>query len=114
MTTEQQGKCHAIIHVAAAAAGTANLSVINSVGIAGDLVAMTTMTLGLAAVFGGSIKYDDAKDIIIGELKKVIPQKGSVKLLSKFVPGVKAAVSVGTVEKIGWELSKRFEKEYAK
>lgn len=113
MTTEQHGKCHAIIHTAAAAAGTANLSVIPGVGIAGDMVAMTTMTMGLAAVFGGSIKYDKAKDIVIGELKKVTPQKSSIKLLSKFVPGVKAAVSVGTVETTGWELAKRFEKEFA-
>lgn len=51
MTEEQRKKCHIIIHSHAAAAAAGNAIPIPGVGIAADLVTMTTMTLALSKIF---------------------------------------------------------------
>ena len=55
MTEEQRKKCHTIIHSHAAAAAAGNAVPIPGVGIATDLVTMTTMTLALSKVFEADV-----------------------------------------------------------
>lgn len=52
MTSEQESKCHAIIHSHAVLAGAGNIVPIPGMGIAADITTMTTMAMSLAAVFG--------------------------------------------------------------
>lgn len=47
MTSEQEKKCHGIIHTAAVAAGAGNLVPVPGVGIAADMVTITGMTMTL-------------------------------------------------------------------
>ena len=75
MTEEQNKKCHAIIHSCAVACGAGNVAPIPGLGIA-----MTTMTMSLAA-----------KGIAIAAIKKTMlkqPIKTMTKELSKLVPGL--------------------------
>lgn len=55
MTEEQEKKCHAIIHSCAVACAAGNVAPIPGLGLATDMVAMTTMTMSLAGVFGGDL-----------------------------------------------------------
>ena len=70
MTKEQEIKCHKIIHTAAAGAGARNLLPAPGTGIAADIVAMTTMAMHLASVFGGNIAKEVAKGMAVIALKK--------------------------------------------
>ena len=59
MTEDQETKCHAIIHAHAhaIAAGAGNAVPVPGLGIAADMVTMTSMCMSLCAVFGGNITW---------------------------------------------------------
>ena len=119
MTEEQKNKCHAIIHTHAAACCAGNLVPIPGVGIAADIVTMTTMAASLAAVFGGSIHEEAAKGLAVAALKRTAlkqPIKVIGKELSKLIPlagsAVSATVSVTLCEAAGWAIANDLDKQF--
>mgnify|MGYP004479423103 CR=1 FL=1 len=91
---------------------------IPGLGLATDMVAMTTMTMSLAGVFGGDLTKEAAKGIAIAAIKKTMlkqPIKTVTKELSKIIPvlGQIVAPSIGAamIEAAGWAIAKQLEKE---
>lgn len=113
MTPDQEKKCHAIIHTCAAGAAAGNLIPVPGTGIAADLIAMTSMTMSLASVFGGSVTEETAKGMAIAAIKNTMlkmPIRVMTKELSKFIPflGQVVAPSISAVmlEAAGWSIAK--------
>jgi uncharacterized protein (DUF697 family) len=118
MTSDQEKKCHAIIHSAALGAGGGNLIPVPGVGIAADIVAMTTMTMSLAGVFGGSLTEVAAKGMAVTAIKNSMlrqPIKTLTKELSKFIPilgqVVAPTISVTMIEAAGWSIAKELDRK---
>ena len=116
MTDEQKSKCHAIIHIHAAVCGGGNLIPIPGVGVAADIVTMTSMTMALAAVFGSSIPEQVAKGIAVAAIKRTVlkhPIKALTKELSKLIPLLgsifASGISVAMVESAGWAIAYELE-----
>jgi uncharacterized protein (DUF697 family) len=116
MTEEQKNTCHAIIHSHAVACGGGNLVPVPGVGIAADIVTMTTMTMALAGVFGSNIPKQVANGIAIAALKRTLlkqPIKTLTKELSKFIPFlgqiVGPAISITMIESAGWAIAHELE-----
>jgi len=112
MTEEQKAKCRKIIHGAAAVAGAGNLMPIPGTGVAADTVAMTTMAIGLAAVFGGSLTEEAARALAINSVRQTIlkqPVRFVAKEVAKFVPllgmVIAPAVSIAVLEAAGWAMA---------
>ncbi len=119
MTNNQRNKCHAIIHSAAVADAAGNAVPVPGLGIAVDTVALTTMAMSLAGVFGGNIKEEAAKGLAIAALKRTAlqqPIKTVVKEASKFVPWfgsvVAAGLSASFIEAAGWALVNDLENKF--
>lgn len=117
MTKGEENKCHAIIHSCAAADGAGNLIPIPGTGFAADTVAMTTMAMSLASVFGKSLAKSAAEGIAIAALKKQLlknPLKILTKGVAKYIPGggsaVSVTVSIAIMEAAGWAMAKDFDK----
>lgn len=113
MTDDQKSKCKKIIHGAALVAGAGNMTPIPGTGMAADTVAMTTMAMGLALVFGGSISEEAARALAINALKQGMlkqPIRILGKEIARFVPVlgwmVAPAVSVTMVEAAGWSMAR--------
>ena len=112
MTESEKSKCQKIIHGHAAAAAAGNLVPVPGVGLAADVVTMSTMAMALAAVFGGSITEAVAKNMainaIVATMKKQ-PVRVLAKEVSKVVPVVgqlvAPAISVAMLEASGWLLA---------
>jgi len=120
LSHEQDIRCHAIIHAAAAAAGTGNVLPVPGLGVAADTAALAGMAIRLANVFGQNIPGSVAKAMAVDALRKTVlrqPVKVIAKELSKLLPvfgsAFAATVSVGLVEAAGWALVNDFEKEAA-
>lgn len=119
MTNEQESKCHIIIHTHAIAAAAGNAVPVPGLGIATDMVTMTTMCTSLCAVFGGSMPEEAAKAMAIAAIKNTMlkqPIKTITKELSKLIPGlgqiVAPTISVALLEAAGWTLAKELERKY--
>ncbi len=109
-------KCHAIIHTAAVASGAGNVVPVPGTGWAADTIALTTMAIALASLFGKDLKASVAKAMAVDAIKKQFlkqPLKYVCKELGKLLPwagqAVAAVVSAGLVEAAGWSLVKQFE-----
>lgn len=120
MNDDQKTKCHAIIHSHAVAAAAGNAVPIPGLGLAADLVTMTTMTMSLCAVFGGNISQEAAKTLAIAALKNTMlkqPIKTLTKELSKLIPGlgqvVAPSIAVVMLEAAGWVLASDLEKQFS-
>ena len=118
MTNNQKNKCHAIIHSGAVATAAGNAVPIPGVGIAVDMVALTTMAMCLSDVLGGKIKEDAAKGLAMAALKRTAlqqPIKVIAKEASKYVPIlgqiVSASIAVLFLEAAGWALVNDIENE---
>lgn len=116
MTPAQRKKCHAIIHSHAVAAAAGNAVPIPGLGVAVDLVTMSTMAMSLCAVFGGNISKEAAKTMSIAAMKNTMlrqPIKTLSRELSKVIPGLGLAVApslaVVMVEAAGWVLANELE-----
>lgn len=116
MTPDQENKCHAIIHAHALAAGAGNAVPVPGLGIAADMVTMTSMCMSLCAVFGGSITEEAAKTLAVATMKNTMlkqPIKTATKELSKFIPFlgsiIAPSISVVMIEATGWTLAKELE-----
>lgn len=119
MTPEQESSCHKIIHTAAAGAGAGNLIPVPGTGIAADLIAMTGMTMSLAAVFGGDLGTEAAKGMAWAAMKNAAlrqPIKTIGKEVAKFIPflgsAVGSGVSVVLIEAAGWAIAKDLDRKY--
>jgi uncharacterized protein (DUF697 family) len=120
MTEDQKTKCHAIIHSHAVAAAAGNVAPIPGLGVAVDVVTMTTMTMALCAVFGGSIPKESAKSLAIAGIKNTAlkqPIKTLARELSKLIPGVgqvvAPSIAVVMLEATGWVLAAELEEKFA-
>lgn len=118
MTPAQEKKCHAIIHSHAVAAAAGNAVPIPGLGVAADMVTMTSMAMTLCAVFGGSITEEAAKMLAIASVKNTMlkqPIKVITKELSKVVPllgqVVAPSISIVMLETAGWTLAKELEEK---
>ena len=112
MTASERTICAPIIHSSAVAAGVGNLAPLPGLGVAADTLALTTMVMRLAAVFGVSIPESVAKAMAIDAIKKTLlkqPLKTAAKELSKLIPFlgqlVAPAMSVAMLEAAGWCLA---------
>jgi uncharacterized protein (DUF697 family) len=121
MTEDQKSKCHAIIHSHAVAAAAGNAVPVPGLGIAADMVAMTSMTMSLCAVFGGNLTEEAAKGLAISTIKNTMlkqPIKTIAKELSKFIPGlgqvVAPSISVVMLEAAGWTMANDLEMKFSK
>ena len=121
MTEEQKKKCHMIIHTFSAAAGGGNAVPIPGVGIAADLIAMTTMAVSLAGVFGGNVTEEAAKGMAVAALKRTAlkqPIKVITKEIAKLVPFAgpvfAASMSVALAEATGWALAHDMDVKFSK
>lgn len=88
MTEDQESKSHYIIHSHAAAA---NAVPVPGLGVAADMVTMTSMTMSLCGVFGGKLTEEAAKALAITRVKDTIlkqPIKTLTKELSKLIHGL--------------------------
>ncbi|MCQ2193380.1 MAG: hypothetical protein MJZ28_00360 [Paludibacteraceae bacterium] len=119
MTEEQKSKCSKIIHGHAVAAAAGNAVPVPGVGIATDVITMTTMAMALASVFGGNIAEEVAKSMAITAIKRTMlkqPIKTIAKELSKLVPGlgqvVAPTVSVAMLEAAGWSLATDMDRKF--
>ena len=119
MSPTHKKQCHAIIHSHAVAAATGNAVPIPGLGIAADMVAMTSMTMSLCAIFGGDIKEEAAKTLAIATLKNTMlkqPIRVISKELSKLIPGlgqvVAPSITVLMLEAAGWILAQELEQAY--
>lgn len=113
-TTDNNTRCHAIIHTAAIACGAGNA--VPGLGVAADVIALTGMTVSLAAVFGKDLPESAAKGLAVAALKKQVlkqPVKYTAAKLSAFIPWlgqvVAPTVSAALVEATGWSMVKQFE-----
>lgn len=112
MTPEIKNRCHTIIHSHAAMAAAGNAVPVPGLGIATDMVTMTTMTMSLCAALGGSITEEAAKAMAIMTLKNTMlkqPIKTMTKELSKLIPWVgmlvAPSISVVMLEAAGWTIA---------
>ena len=119
MTDDQQMKCHAIIHAHAVAAAAGNAVPVPGLGIAADMVTMTSLCMSLCAVFGGSLTEEAAKGLAIAAIKNTMlkqPIKTLTKELSKLIPFlghvVSPSISVVMLEAAGWTLAKELERKF--
>lgn len=118
MTDEQKTKCHAIIHSHAALAGAGNIVPVPGLGVAADIGTMTTMAMALAAVFGGDITKEVAKNVAVAAIKQKVlknPIKTAAKELSRLIPIlgqiVAPSISVGMLESAGWAMAYDLERK---
>ena len=118
MTTTEENKCHAIIHTHAAACAAGNMVPVPGLGCSGDIVAMGSMCMCLAGVFGGSITEEVAKGMAIAALKRTLlkhPIKVVTKELAKLIPFlgqiVAPSLSVVMIEAAGWTMAKELEQK---
>jgi uncharacterized protein (DUF697 family) len=121
MTSEQENKCHKIIHTAAIACAAGNAVPIPGVGIAADILVLTTMSISLAAVFGANVTEGAAKGLAIAALKKTItkqPIKVITKELVKLIPWagsvVSSSISIAMTEATGWAIANELDRKYNK
>lgn len=119
MTEDQEKKCKTIIHTHAAAAAAGNAMPVPGLGIAADMITMTSMTMSLCAVFGGNLQEETAKAMAIAAMKNTMlkqPIKTATKELSKFIPFlgqmVAPSISVVMLEAAGWSLAKELESKF--
>ncbi|MGD8175638.1 hypothetical protein [Marinimicrobium sp. ARAG 43.8] len=112
MTSTQKQKCHTIIHSSALAAGAGNISPVPGTGLAADTLALTSMAVGLATVFGADLSKEAARALAFSAIKNTTlkqPVKVISKELSKIIPWlgqlVSPAVSIGLVEAAGWTMA---------
>ncbi len=121
MSDEQKKKCQKIIHGHAVMAAGGNAIPVPGLGVATDVVTMTSMVMSLCAVFGGSLSEEAAKAMAITAIKNTMlkqPIKTLSKELSKFIPFlgqvVAPSISVVMLESAGWVLAEELHQKSIK
>jgi len=119
MTEEQKKRCQKIIHAHAATAAAGNAVPVPGLGVATDIVTMTSMTMALCAVFGGNLTEEASKALAITTIKHTMlkqPIKTMTKELSKLIPFlgqvVAPSISVVMLESAGWTMAQDLERKF--
>lgn len=116
MTTEQEDKCHAIIHTASVAAGGvgAGLAQIPGSDNAALLPIQATMLVSLGLVFDISVSKSVAVGILENAAASYVGRAVS-QFLVGWIPvlgnGINATTAAALTEAIGWSTAKLFAKE---
>lgn len=114
MTSDQETKCHAIIHTAtaagaAAAAGMAQLPGADVPLLIGIEI---TMTVSLGGVFGINLDESAAKAIVLASLGSYAG-RGIAQALVGWIPVAGNVINAGTaaalIEALGWAIAKDFD-----
>ncbi len=112
MNSEQKKQCHFIIHSSAIAAAAGNANPIPGLGLSADAIAITSMAVRLAKVFGRSLPEGVARGLAMSALKRALvnqPVKAVTKELFKFIPFLGSvagpALSISIIEEAGWSLA---------
>lgn len=112
MSEELKKKCKIIIHSHAVAAAGGNAIPVPGLGIATDMVTMTSMSMSLCGILGGNITESAAKALAISAIKNTMlkqPIKTLGKELSKLIPFlgqiIAPSISVVMLEAAGWTLA---------
>ena len=112
MTDKQKTQCKVIIHSHAVAAAGGNAVPVPGLGVAADIITMSSMAMSLCGLFGGSITEQAAKAMAISAIKNTMlkqPIKTLGKELSKFIPFlgqiVAPSISVIMIASAGWVLA---------
>lgn len=99
------------------AGGAGNLIPIPGTGVAADTVAMTTLAIGLASVFGASLTEEAARALAINSVRQTVlkqPVRIVAKEVTKFVPVlgmlIAPAVSIAVLEAAGWSMAADLER----
>lgn len=118
ITSEQQAKCHAIIHGASAAAagvgaGLAQLPCSDSLVI---VPIQVTMTIGLGRVFGIELTESAAKAAVAAGAGTTVGRM-LAQVLVGWIPGwgnaLNATTAASVTEALGWMLAEDFAKQSA-
>ena len=103
-------------HAIACAAG--NMVPVPGLGISADLVAMSSMCMCLAGVFGGNIPEEVAKGMAVAAIKRTLlkhPVKVLPRKLAKYIPVVgqivSGTLSIIMIEAAGWTMAKELEQK---
>jgi uncharacterized protein (DUF697 family) len=114
MNSKQKKECHAIIHTASVACGTAGAIPIPIADQIPITAAQVTMILALAKVFDIPFSEGAAKTALASVVGPTVGRAVSKTLLS-FVPvvgwGINASVAASLTETIGWIMAKEFDKK---
>lgn len=118
MTDDERTKCHTIIHSHAVAAAGGNAVPVPGLGVAVDIVTMTTMCMALSVVFGGNVPENVAKGMAIAAIKSTMlkqPIKMITKEAAKLIPFlgsvIAPAISVVILESAGWVLANELDEK---
>ncbi len=113
MTDEQKNACHGIIHTHAAAAAGGNLVPVPGTGLAADIVALTTMTMALGAVFGKRVEQDMAINFVTVAIKDAAFRFGLTEAIKetfgKLIPPLSSAMSFAMLESVGWSIANKLD-----
>lgn len=115
MTREQDAKCHAIIHSAAAAAGLAGagLAQLPCSDSAVIVPIQIAMVISIGAVFGVKLS-ESAATSTLGSATATMLGRGLSQILLGWIPGLgnvlNAATASGVTEIIGWAVAENFAK----
>lgn len=116
MTTEEQAKCHAIIHTASVAAGGVGAGLAQIPGSDNAIITpiQLTMTISLGKVFGLTLGESAAKATLASAAAMTVGRTVS-QVLVGWIPGIGNAVNAATAasltEAIGWILAKEFDSQ---
>lgn len=118
MTSEQQAKCHAIIHSASASAGAVGAG-LAQIPCSDNLVItpiQLAMTIGLGQIFGIDLSESSAKAALASTAAATVGRTAA-QVLVGWIPGVGNLINAGTAaaltETIGWMLAEDFAKQQA-
>lgn len=115
MTENQNTKCHAIIHSAAAAAGVCGTSPIPGSDALPIMAAQVTMIIALGEVFDVHITRSYAEAIVKNKVAEAVGKLAAGQLVKLIPLGsfINAAIAASVTEAIGWEVAEEFSKRAA-
>lgn len=115
MTSEQQIKCHAIIHTASASAAAIGAGLAQIPGSDNLIITpiQLAMTISLGQVFGIDLSESSAKAALASAAAATVGRT-TAQVLVGWLPGVGNLINAGTAasltEAIGWMLAEDFAK----
>lgn len=116
MTSEQEAKCHAIIHTASVAAGGVGAGLAQVPGSDNAVITpiQLTMAISLAKVFDIRLTDSAAKAAVASVATSTLGRTVS-QFLVGWIPGVGNAVNAATAasltEAMGWALAREFDED---
>lgn len=115
MTSEEEIKCHGIIHSASVAAGGVGAGLAQIPGSDNVIIIpiQTGMIISLGAVFGIKLSESTAESTL-ATVTATLVGRGISQLLVGWVPGIgniiNATTAAGITETIGWTVANEFDR----